>query len=132
MTHVKFEPEVTLNNAIEDMLEVTDSKHSKVTTMVNSKDAWDSKEHVNNPPLLYAILNRTADLIAEKDYKSWYNKAIKTTPWIPLQHLDQLQHPMLALAKLATTPSLIRTVLDGKDLDPKPFIRIQNAAAELI
>eukprot|EP00957_Ditylum_brightwellii_P018543 1394114-Ditylum_brightwellii.AAC.1 len=78
-----------LNNAIEDMLEVIDSKRSKVNTMVNIKGAWDSKEHVlecianillcwqytydidsNNPPLLFAILYRTADLIAEKEYKS--------------------------------------------------------------
>eukprot|EP00957_Ditylum_brightwellii_P120672 9204353-Ditylum_brightwellii.AAC.2 len=39
---------------------------------------------------------------------------------------------MSALANLATTPSLIRAMLDGKDLDPKPFIRIQYAAAKLI
>eukprot|EP00957_Ditylum_brightwellii_P013460 1016105-Ditylum_brightwellii.AAC.1 len=60
------------------------------------------------PPLLYDAFLKLADLITEKDYKNWYGCSIWNAPWIPLQHIDQLQQIMSGLSKLANTPALIR------------------------
>eukprot|EP00957_Ditylum_brightwellii_P042718 3234520-Ditylum_brightwellii.AAC.1 len=60
------------------------------------------------PSLLYGAFLKLADLIAEKDYKNWYDRSIQNALWIPLQHIDQLQQIMLGLSKLANTPALIR------------------------
>ena len=84
------------------------------------------------PPLLYGAFFKLADLIAEKDYKNWYGRSIWNAPWIQLQHIDQLQGIMSGLSKLANTPALIRQVMVGQPLDPAPFMRIPNAASDLI
>eukprot|EP00957_Ditylum_brightwellii_P189047 14391363-Ditylum_brightwellii.AAC.1 len=39
---------------------------------------------------------------------------------------------MSGLSKLANTPALIRQVMTGQSLDPAPFVRISNAASDLI
>eukprot|EP00957_Ditylum_brightwellii_P129152 9851194-Ditylum_brightwellii.AAC.1 len=89
---------------------------------------------INNaaPPFLYGTFLKLADFIAEKDYKNWYGHSIQKAPWIPLQHIDQLQRIMLGLSKLANTPALIRQVTAGQPLDPALFVRISNAASDLI
>ena len=89
---------------------------------------------INNdtPPLLYGAFFKLANLIAEQDYKNWYGCSIQKAPWIPLQHIDQLQRIMSGLSKLANTPALIRQVMAGQPLDPAPFVRISNAASDLI
>eukprot|EP00957_Ditylum_brightwellii_P046735 3546590-Ditylum_brightwellii.AAC.1 len=89
---------------------------------------------INNAahPLLYGAFLKLADLIAEKDYKYWYGRSIQNVPWIPLQHIGQLQWILSGLSKLASTPVLIRQVMTGKPLDPAPFVRISNAASDLI
>ena len=39
---------------------------------------------------------------------------------------------MSGLSKLANTPALIQQVMAGQPLDPAPFVRISNAASDLI
>eukprot|EP00957_Ditylum_brightwellii_P164375 12514263-Ditylum_brightwellii.AAC.1 len=89
---------------------------------------------INNatPPLLYGAFLKLADLIAEKDYMNWYGCSNQNAPWISLQRIDQLQRIMSGLSKLANTPALIRQVMAGQPLDPAPFVRISDAASDLI
>eukprot|EP00957_Ditylum_brightwellii_P013964 1053698-Ditylum_brightwellii.AAC.1 len=133
------------------MLDIPPAKQYKALTSINTSGLCQSKENVlkcianwlslmnhnyavNNatPPLLYGAFFNLADLIAEKDYKNWYGRSIQNAPWIPLQHIDQLQQIMSGLSKLANTPALIRQVMAGQPLDPAPFVCIFNAASDLI
>ena len=137
--------------SIEDMLDIPSSKQSKASTSINTSGLCQTKENVLEcianwlllmnhnytidnaaPPLLYGAFFKLADLIAEKDYKNWYGRSIQKAPWIPLQHIDQLQRIMSGLSKLANTPALIRQVMAGQPLDPAPFVCISNAASDLI
>jgi hypothetical protein len=110
----------------EDMLDIPLAKRSKASTSINTSGLCQTKENVLEcianwlslmnhnysihnaaPPLLYGAFLKLADLIAEKDYKNWYGRSIQNAPWIPLQHIDQLQWIMSGLSKLANTPALI-------------------------
>eukprot|EP00957_Ditylum_brightwellii_P029607 2236983-Ditylum_brightwellii.AAC.1 len=112
--------------SLEDMLDISSIKQSKASTSINTSGLCQTKKNVfkcianwlslvnhnyaiNNaaPPLLYDAFLKLADLIAEKDYKNWYGHSIQNAPWIPLQHIDQLQQVMSGLSKLANTPVLI-------------------------
>eukprot|EP00957_Ditylum_brightwellii_P132638 10114740-Ditylum_brightwellii.AAC.1 len=84
------------------------------------------------PPLLYGAFFKLANLIADKEYKTWYGRFVYKDPWIPLQHVDQLQWIMSGVSKLTNTPALIHQVLAGRPLDLAPFVHIYNAAADLI
>eukprot|EP00957_Ditylum_brightwellii_P206911 15350534-Ditylum_brightwellii.AAC.1 len=95
---------------IEDMLDIPSAKQSKPFTSINTSGLCQTKENVlecitnwlllmnhsyaidnTAPLLLYGAFLKLADLIAEKDYKNWYSCSIRNAPWIPLQHIDQLQ-----------------------------------------
>eukprot|EP00957_Ditylum_brightwellii_P041377 3133384-Ditylum_brightwellii.AAC.1 len=113
--------------SIEDMLDIPSAKWSKASTSINTSRLCQTKETVLEcianwlslmnhnysinkaaPPLLYGAFFKLTDLIAEKDYKNWYGCSIQNTPWIPLQHIDQLQRIMPGLSKLANILALIQ------------------------
>eukprot|EP00957_Ditylum_brightwellii_P084985 6462445-Ditylum_brightwellii.AAC.1 len=137
--------------SIKDMLDMPVTKRSKTSTSINTPAICTSKENVLEcianwlslmshtyniddtvPPLLYGAFFKLANLIADKEYKAWYDPSVCKAPWIPLQHVDQLHQIMSGLSKLSNTPTLICQLLTGRPLDPSPFVRISNAAVDLI
>eukprot|EP00957_Ditylum_brightwellii_P138096 10527661-Ditylum_brightwellii.AAC.1 len=72
------------------------------------------------------------NLITSCKYKNWYGQCIKKPPWIPIQHLEQMQWLFGSMSKLANTPAVIQKVMTGRPLDPTPFVRLYNAASDLV
>eukprot|EP00957_Ditylum_brightwellii_P204816 15340954-Ditylum_brightwellii.AAC.3 len=135
---------------IEDMLDMPVAKRSKAFTPINTSGLCQTKKNVlecitnwlslinhnytiddTAPPLLYGAFFKVENLIANKEYKTWYGHSIHKVPWIPLHHANQLQWIMSGFSKLANTPALIHQVLTGIQLDPSPFVHIANATADL-
>eukprot|EP00957_Ditylum_brightwellii_P022121 1669062-Ditylum_brightwellii.AAC.1 len=81
--------------------------------------------------LLYGAFFMLADLITSCDYKNWYGRCIKKAPWIPIQHLEQMQQLFVGMSKLANTPAVIRKAMAEKPLDSASFVRLYNAASDL-
>eukprot|EP00957_Ditylum_brightwellii_P153916 11715522-Ditylum_brightwellii.AAC.1 len=93
------------------------AKRSKASTSINTSGLCQTKENIlecianwlsllnhnyniddTAPPLLYGTLFKLANLIADKDYKTWYGRSIRKAPWIPLQDVDQLHWIMSGLS----------------------------------
>eukprot|EP00957_Ditylum_brightwellii_P211240 15365939-Ditylum_brightwellii.AAC.3 len=85
------------------MLDMPVAKRSKVSTPINTSGLCKSKDndleyiatwlslmnHNYNiddtaPPLLCGSFFKLANLIADKEYKTWYGRSICKAPWIPL------------------------------------------------
>eukprot|EP00957_Ditylum_brightwellii_P168916 12857003-Ditylum_brightwellii.AAC.1 len=81
---------------------------------------------------LYGVFFMLADLITSCDYKNWYGWCIKKAPWIPIQHLEQMQQMLAGMSKLTNTPAVIQKVMAGRPLDSDPFVNLYNAASDLI
>eukprot|EP00957_Ditylum_brightwellii_P167257 12732285-Ditylum_brightwellii.AAC.1 len=73
-----------------------------------------------------------ADIMTSRNYKNWYGWCIKKAPWIPIQHLEQMQRLFASISKLANTPAVIRKAMAGRPLDPAPFVQLYNAASDLV
>eukprot|EP00957_Ditylum_brightwellii_P060418 4587391-Ditylum_brightwellii.AAC.1 len=97
-------------SSIEDMFDMPAANQSKSSTSINTSGLCQTKENILKcianwlsllnhnytidnaaPPLLYGAFLKLANLIVEKDYKNWYGHSVQKAPWIPLQHIDQLQ-----------------------------------------
>eukprot|EP00957_Ditylum_brightwellii_P073860 5611927-Ditylum_brightwellii.AAC.1 len=73
-----------------------------------------------------------ADLITSCNYKNWYGRCIKKDPWIPIQHLEQMQWLFSDMSKLANTLAVIQKAIAGTPLDPAPFVCLYNTASDLV
>eukprot|EP00957_Ditylum_brightwellii_P010471 793096-Ditylum_brightwellii.AAC.2 len=112
--------------AIKNMVDMATSKRSKMSTSMNTIGLCKTKENTletianwlslfnhnfvvgaTSPLLIYSTFLMLKDLITSQDYKHWYGRSIKKAPWIPLQHLEQMQWLLPSTSKLANTPTLI-------------------------
>eukprot|EP00957_Ditylum_brightwellii_P092866 7069377-Ditylum_brightwellii.AAC.2 len=137
--------------SIKDMLDMPVAKRSKASTSITALWLCKSNENVleyisnwlslmnhnfnindTTPPLFHDTFFKLANLMTDKEYKTWYGCSFCKVPRILLQHIDQLQWIMSGLSKLANTPAVIHQVLAGRPLDPAPFVHISNTAANLI
>eukprot|EP00957_Ditylum_brightwellii_P000102 7556-Ditylum_brightwellii.AAC.2 len=82
--------------------------------------------------LLYGAFFMLVDLITSHNYKNWYGCCVKKAPWIPIQHLEQMQWLFGVMSKLANTPAVIWKAMAGRPLDLAPFVYLYNAASDLI
>eukprot|EP00957_Ditylum_brightwellii_P147549 11236518-Ditylum_brightwellii.AAC.3 len=135
---------------IEDIVDMPTAKRSKISTTMNTIGLCKTKENIletiadwllffkpnfvvdaSAPPLLYGAFFMLVDLIISQDYKNWYDWCIKKAPWVPIQHLEQIQQMFAGMSKFANTPALIRKVMAERLLDPAPFVHLYNAASDL-
>eukprot|EP00957_Ditylum_brightwellii_P056043 4247266-Ditylum_brightwellii.AAC.1 len=126
--------------AIEDMVDMSTAKRSKISMSMNTIGLCKTKENIletianwlsllnhnfvdnaSAPPLLYWAFFMLTDLITSCDNKNWYGHCIKKAPWIPIQHLEQMQRLFGDMSKLANTLAVIQKAMAGRPLDPAPF-----------
>eukprot|EP00957_Ditylum_brightwellii_P032268 2444476-Ditylum_brightwellii.AAC.1 len=81
--------------SIEDMVDMPVTKRSKASTSINNSGLCNSKENVLEcianwlslmnhsynindtvPPLLYGAFFKLANLIADKEYRTWYGRSV--------------------------------------------------------
>eukprot|EP00957_Ditylum_brightwellii_P105275 8025180-Ditylum_brightwellii.AAC.1 len=110
--------------AIEDMVNMSTAKRSKMSISMNTIGFCKTKENVLETIanwlsllnhnfvvnvsallLLYGAFFMLAELITSCGYKNWYGCCIKKAPWIPIQHLEQIQRLFGGMSKLANTPA---------------------------
>eukprot|EP00957_Ditylum_brightwellii_P084968 6461440-Ditylum_brightwellii.AAC.1 len=103
--------------SIKDMLDMPVAKRSNTSTPINTSGMCKSKENVlecianwlslmnhnytiddTAPPLLYGTFFKLANLIADKEYKTWYGCSVRKAHWTLLQHVDRLQWIMSELS----------------------------------
>eukprot|EP00957_Ditylum_brightwellii_P108862 8303969-Ditylum_brightwellii.AAC.1 len=84
------------------------------------------------PMLLDGVFFILVDLITSRNYKNWYGWCIKKAPLIPIQHLEQMQQLFAGMSKLPNTLAMIRKTMAGRPFGPAPFVRLYNAASELV
>eukprot|EP00957_Ditylum_brightwellii_P057188 4333109-Ditylum_brightwellii.AAC.1 len=108
------------------MVDMPTAKRSKMSTSMNTIGLCKTKENVLEtianwlcllnhnfvvdapaPPLLHWAFFMLADLITSYDYENWYGHCIKKPPWIPIQHLEQMQQLFSGVSKLANIPAVI-------------------------
>eukprot|EP00957_Ditylum_brightwellii_P110101 8397172-Ditylum_brightwellii.AAC.1 len=126
--------------AIEDMVGMPTAKRSKMSTSMNTIDLCKTKENILETIanwlsllnhnfvvdvsvllLLYGAFFMLADLVTSCNYKNWYGCCIKKAPWIPIQHLEQMQWLFGGTSRLVNTTAVIQKAMAGRPLDPAPF-----------
>eukprot|EP00957_Ditylum_brightwellii_P177610 13528618-Ditylum_brightwellii.AAC.1 len=112
--------------AIEDMVDMPTTKRSKKSTAMTTIGLCKTKENVLETIanwlslfnhnfvvdasallLLFGAFFIHADLITSCNYNNWYGQYIKKAPWIPIQHLEQMQRFFGSMSKVANTPAVI-------------------------